>query len=133
VPAHRAFEYAVVRVVPRVEREEFLNVGVILYCKALRFLAARVHVDEARLKAVFPDIDVDEVRRHLDHFVRVAQGGADAGPIGELSQAERFRWLSAPRSTIIQMSPAHAGLCADPANTLDHLMATRVLSPARPQ
>ena len=129
MPAHRAYEYAIVRVVPRVEREEFLNVGVILYCKARRFLEARIHVDEVRLKAAFPDIDLAEVRRHLDHFVRVAQGGADAGPIGELSQAERFRWLSAPRSTIIQMSPAHAGLCADPSEALDHLMATRVLPP----
>lgn len=129
MPARRAYEYAVVRVVPRVEREEFLNVGVILYCKARRFLAARVYLDEARLKAAFPDIDLAEVRRHLDHFVRVAQGGVDAGPIGELPQAERFRWLSSPRSTIIQVSPSHAGLCAEPADTLDHLMATRVLSP----
>ena len=133
MPARRAFEYAVVRLVPRVEREEFLNVGVILYCKARRFLEARVYVDETRLRAVFPDIDLDEVRRHLDHFVRVAQGGVDAGPIGELPQAERFRWLSAPRSTIIQLSPAHAGLCVDPADALDHLMATRVLPSPAPQ
>jgi Protein of unknown function (DUF3037) len=123
MPAH-SFEYAVVRVVPRVEREEFLNAGVILYCRSLRFLDARVALDRARLQALSPDpsLDVDTIERALAMIPRICAGDAAAGPIAALDQAERFRWLCATRSTVNQVSPVHAGLCDDPAAMLDHLM-----------
>jgi len=130
MPERECFEAAVLRVVPRVEREEFINVGVVLFCKARRFLAARIALDRARLAALAPGlVDLDEVQQHLDHIRLVCDGAAAAGPIGELTQAERFHWLVAPRSTIIQVSAAHSGLSDDPAQTLDHLMQTMVLLP----
>jgi hypothetical protein len=130
MPSHR-FEYAVVRVVPRVEREEFINAGVILYCRALDYLDARVALDRARLRALFADaaLDLDAVERALAIIPRICAGDPAAGPIAALEQAERFRWLSAPRSTVTQVSPVHVGLCDDPAQTLEHLLATVVATP----
>jgi hypothetical protein len=127
MPSH-SFEYAVVRVVPRVEREEFLNAGVILYCRSLRFLDARVALDRDRLQALSPDPtrDLDTIERGLAMIPRICAGDPAAGPIAALDQAERFRWLCATRSTVNQVSPVHAGLCDDPAAMLDHLMKKMV-------
>src|SRR5690349_8523785 len=111
MPAPSSFDYAIIRVVPRVEREEFINAGVILFCRPRRFLEARVELDRERLAALAPDLDPDLVQRYLEIFPRVAAGGPETGPIGQLPLAERFHWLTAPRSTIIQPSPVHAGLC----------------------
>jgi Protein of unknown function (DUF3037) len=121
------FQYAVVRVVPRVERAEFVNAGVILFCRARRYLAARIALDERRLAALAPA--PSGLREHLDTLVRIAAGDEDAGPIARLSQSERFHWLSSPSSTVIQTSPVHTGLCDDPDEVLRHLMATLVLAP----
>jgi len=129
MPGPSAFDYAIIRVVPRVEREEFINAGVILFCRARRFLEARVELDPRRLAALAPDLDPVLVQRTLDIFPRVAAGGPEAGPIGQLPQAERFHWLTAPRSTIIQPSPVHSGLCTDPAAALTHLLNTMVRLP----
>jgi hypothetical protein len=126
MPTSVAFDYALVRVVPCVERGEFLNVGAILFCRARRFLAARIELDEARLRALWPSVEVDELRPHLDAIPRICAGGPEAGPIGRLPLHERFHWLVAPRSTVIQTSPVHAGLCLDPAETLEHLMERMV-------
>ena len=125
MPGHNVFDYAVIRVVPRVERGEFVNVGVILFCKTLRFLDARVELDASRLLALAPGADVERIRAHLDAIARICNG---AGPIGRLSQSERFHWVTAPRSTIIQTSPVHCGLCDDPAASLDRLLDTLVLT-----
>lgn len=124
MPAPDSFDYAIVRVVPRVEREEFINVGVILFCRTQRFLGAGIELNEERLKALAPHLDIDEVRAHLDLIPRICQG--DDSPIGQLSQAERFHWLITPRSTVIQVSPVHTGLCANPAQALAHLLQTMV-------
>ena len=121
-----SFEYAVIRVVPYVERGEFINVGIVLYCRARSFLDARIALDEARLRALAPGADPAEIMSYLESMQRICRGGPDSGPIGRLTQRERFHWLVAPRSTVIQTSPAHAGLCHDPAAMLDHLMATVV-------
>src|SRR5688500_16186728 len=111
MPTLAAFEYAVIRVVPRVEREEFINVGVILYARTKRFLGVRLAVNESRLRAFAPDMDYEAVMTHLSIMPRVAAGGKGGGPIGELTLPERFYWLVAPRSTVIQCSPVHSGLC----------------------
>lgn len=129
MPERSSFDYAIIRVVPRVEREEFINVGVVLFCRERRFLAARVELDEKRLAAFAPWLNMSEVKTHLDALLRVAAGGEDAGPIGQLSQAERFHWLVAPRSTIIQPSPVHSGLCSDPEASVEHLLRTMVHPP----
>jgi hypothetical protein len=115
------FQYAVVRVVPRVERGESLNAGVILLCRPKRFLAARTALDLGRLRALAPDVDAAVIETHLSAMERVARGEADAGPIAALGQGERFHWLVAPSSTIIQPSEVHTGICDDPADELDHL------------
>jgi hypothetical protein len=120
MPAH-PFQYAVVRVVPRVERGESLNAGVILLCRPKRFLAARVALDADRLRAVAPDVDPAAIETHLAAIERIAAGAADGGPIAGLGLAERFHWLVAPSSTVIQPSEVHSGLCDDPAEELDHL------------
>lgn len=117
-----AYDYAVIRVVPQVEREEFINVGVVLSCPTCRFLGTRIHLDPARLHAFAPSLDEEIVRAHLASFEAVSRGGAEAGPIGELPARQRFHWLVAPRSTVIQTSPAHPGLCHDPALTLEKLL-----------
>jgi hypothetical protein len=106
-----SFDYAVLRVVPRVEREEFVNVGVIVFCLEKRLLEARVHVDEARLLALWPGLDVETVRQHVQAVERICAGDATAGAIASLSQRERFHWLIAPRSTMIQTSVVHTGIC----------------------
>ena len=130
MPARRAFDYAVVRVVPRVEREEFVNAGVILHCVTERFLGARVELDEARLRALAPGVDLALVRRHLGAIERICAGEAGAGPIARLPQKERFHWLTAPRSTIIQTSPVHPGMCEGPREALERLMQQMVRPPA---
>lgn len=124
--ADLAYDYAVVRLVPRVERGEFVNVGVILSCPDADFLAAGIELDEVRLRALAPQIDIDAVRANLAIIPRVCAGGADAGPIGALPSRQRFHWLVAPRSTMIQVSPVHTGRTSDPAATLDHLMRCMV-------
>ena len=121
-----SFEYAVIRVVPRVEREEFLNAGVILFCLESRFLKAKVHLDEKRLRALASDVDVADLREHLRAFEKVADGVEEGGPIAQMGQRERFRWLVAPRSTVIQVSPVHAGLCENPEQMLEQLFARLV-------
>ncbi len=121
-----SFDYAIVRVVPRVERGEFVNAGVILFCLQLDFLAARVAVDEPLLRALWPAADLDLVRNHLEAIPRICAGSPDAGPIGRLSLRERFHWLVAPRSTMIQVSPVHSGLCAQPERALDDLFRQMV-------
>jgi hypothetical protein len=116
----------VIRVVPRVERAEFVNAGVILWCREHDFLESRVELDENRARALDPWLDLDAVRRHLASIAVVCAGGEPAGPIGRLSKRARFDWLVAPRSTIIQTSPVHTGRCSDPAVALRHLVATMV-------
>lgn len=125
-PPRSAFQYAIVRLLPRVERGESLNVGVILLCREMRFLGARTALDERKLAALAPDLDPATVRPHLEAIERVAAGDATAGPIAQLGQGERFHWLVSPSSTIIQPSEVHTGLSDDPAAELDHLMTTLV-------
>jgi hypothetical protein len=124
---NHVFEYAVVRIVPKVERQEFLNVGVILYCPKLKFLNCKFTVDDNRLSAFTSKLDVEEVKSHLRAFEQICAGGNDGGPIGKLDNASRFRWLTANRSTIVQTSQVHPGLCADAAQTLDRLHERLVL------
>jgi hypothetical protein len=119
--APEPFQYAVIRVVPRIEREEFLNVGVMLFCRTMSFLQARVALDRRRLDLISPGVDVDELTAHLWALVRTAAGDADAGPIAQMPQSERFHWLAAPSSTMIQTSSVHSGLCDDPEATLNRL------------
>lgn len=123
---HCPYDYAIVRVVPRVEREEFINVGVILSCPAKDFLEARIELDETRLRMLDPGIDLEAIRANLASIPIICAGGVQAGTIGQLSQRERFHWLVAPRSTIIQTSPVHLGRCTDPAAALQHLLNTMV-------
>ncbi|GAA4359234.1 DUF3037 domain-containing protein [Hymenobacter saemangeumensis] len=126
MPDKHVFEYAVLRVVPRVEREEFLNVGVIVYCRGLGFLQTRYHLPPARLQAFAPGLDVDELVERLRAFERICQGRPEGGAIGQLPPHERFRWLTATRSTVVQTSPVHPGMCADGPATLARLYAQLV-------
>jgi hypothetical protein len=124
-----AFEYVIVRVVPRVERGECINAGVIVICRQQRFLAARIRLDRQRLLALDPALDadvLDELERQLDAIARIAAGNEDAGPIARLSMTERWHWLSAPSSTMIQPSAVHTGLCENPRQELDDLFAEMV-------
>jgi hypothetical protein len=121
------FEYAVIRVVPRVEREEFLNIGVILYCAKQKFLQAIYQLDEVRLQALYRDLDIAELREHLCSFERICQGDKAAGPIGKLDIASRFRWLIATRSTILQTSKVHPGMSEDALQTLNRLFEQLVM------
>lgn len=121
------FEYAIVRVVPRVEREEFLNAGVILYCRQKAFLQTLLTVDETRLCLFTPVADCAEIKAYLHAFERICNGDADAGPIAKLDKAARFRWLTATRSTIVQTSKIHPGFCVDPLETLARLHMQLVL------
>ncbi|MGZ8541424.1 MAG: DUF3037 domain-containing protein [Chitinophagaceae bacterium] len=121
------FEYAVVRVVPRVEREEFLNVGVILYSRKQNFLQALFKLDESKLKTFSDSLDIEEVKEHLLSFERICNGSADSGPIGQLDTASRFRWLTATRSTVVQTSKVHPGFCNDPAEAIQKLFTQLVL------
>ena len=120
-----SFDYTIVRLVPYVEREEFINVGVILFCRTQRFLKVIIELDEARIKAIAPHCDLVRIKSHLKLLTRICEGDP-IHPIGQLDQAERFHWLVTPRSTTIQVSPVHTGLCHDPAATLDHLISTIV-------
>jgi hypothetical protein len=124
--ARHAFDYAVVRVVPRVERGEQINVGVILYCQTLRFLDARIALDRSRLLAIDPGVDVEEVERALALIPLICRGDAAGGPIAQLPMGERFHWLVSPRSTITQCSPVHSGLCDEPEAALEHLLQKMV-------
>jgi hypothetical protein len=126
MPELKPFDYAVVRVVPRVERGEFINAGVIVSSTALGFLKARVELDERRLAALDPSFDPAIVREHLAAIPRICEGGAGAGPIGLLAPRARFHWLVAPRSTVIQTSPVHTGLCEDGERMLARLFETMV-------
>lgn len=126
MPALQSFDFATIRVVPRVDRGEFINAGVILFCLSQKFLEARVLLDEARLKALWPGTDLEEIREHLEAFPKVCSGANDAGPIARLPVRERFHWLVAPRSTVLQISPVHSGLCDRPENALDELFESLV-------
>ncbi len=127
------FEYAVLRVVPRVERGECINAGVVLYCQAERFLGARVHLDPARLMALDPGADLEAVRAHLEALRSVCAGGPEAGAVGRLPLGERFGWLVAPRSTVVQPSPVHTGLTDDAEAELERLLNRMVLPPSPEQ
>jgi hypothetical protein len=130
VQDHCSYDYAVIRVVPRVDREEFVNAGVIVSCPARGFLDARLDLDEARLRALDPTVDLEAVRANLASIPIICAGGPNAGPIGKLSARERFHWLTAPRSTIIQTSRVHTGRCTSPGDVLEHLLNVMV-RPAR--
>ena len=134
MPARSSFDYAVVRVVPRVERGEFLNVGVILISREQGYLGARVGLDPARLRALAPDLDaatLNELAAHVEAIARIAAGDDQADPIARLTQAERFHWLSAPRSTMVQISEVHGGFSDNPAAELDRLFAALVARPTK--
>ena len=124
MPTPASFDYAIVRVVPYVEREEFVNVGVILFCRTQRFLAAQVELNSERVTALAPEFDLERARESLEIIPRICAG--DDSPIGQLEQAERFHWLVTPRSTSIQVSPVHTGICTNPEESLSHLMETMV-------
>jgi hypothetical protein len=121
------FEYAVVRVVPRVEREEFINTGIILYCRDQRFLGVLFSVDEHRLNALCPLLDIEELKEHLQAFEQIALGDKNAGPIAKLDLAGRFRWLTATSSTVVQASKVHPGLCVNAGEMLVRLHGQLVL------
>lgn len=118
---HNNFEYAIIRVVPQVEREEFINVGVILYCRQQRFLEMKFTLDEERLLSLNPKANVEEIRLHLQAYEKITKGDVEAGPIAALDMASRFRWLTAKRSTVVQSSNVHPGLCKESHSTLHHL------------
>ena len=124
--AEHTYDYAVIRVVPRVDRGECINAGVVLSCPGLDFLDASVVVDPMRIAVLDPSADIEAIQGHLDAVVRICRGGPDAGPVGELPQRARFHWLVSPRSTVIQMSPVHTGRTADPAASLARLVDTLV-------
>ena len=121
------FEYAVIRVVPRVEREEFLNIGVIVYCSRLKYLELIYTLDTDRLLAFYPKLDIAELAQHLQAFEAITKGSKDGGPIAQLDLANRFRWLTATRSTILQSSKVHPGFCGDPTAALQRMHASLVL------
>ncbi|MEQ1832621.1 MAG: DUF3037 domain-containing protein [Candidatus Eisenbacteria bacterium] len=131
MPALLSFDYAVFRVVPRVEREEFVNAGVVLFCLERDFLEARIELDHTRVQALFPGADLAQIEDHLNAVRAVAAGGEGGGPIGRMSIRERFHWLVAPRSTVVQVSPVHTGLCDSPDLALEQLMARVVRRPAQ--
>jgi len=121
VPTPASFDYAILRVVPRVERQEFINAGVVVFCLEKRYLGARIRVDADRIKALWPDTDVELAKEHLEAVRRICEGDPAAGPIAMLSQRERFHWIISPRSTIIQPSPVHTGVCDETDGLLDRL------------
>lgn len=117
------YDFAVIRIVPRVEREEFVNAGIVVFCPARRYLAARVAVHESKVKALWPEADLDLIGRHVETFPKVCAGDSDAGPIAAKPLRDRFHWVVAPRSTMIQISPVHTGLTESPERTLTELFA----------
>jgi len=121
------FEYAVIRIMPRVEREEFMNVGVVLYCPPRKFLQAKFILEKNRVTSFSSEIDIDEICGYLTAFERICAGAKDGGPIAKLSIPERFRWLTATRSTVVQTSKVHPGFCTDPVEMLERLYAQMVL------
>lgn len=121
MPENHLFEYAVIRVVPRVEREEFINVGVILYCKRPQFLGIKFTVNEKRLGALSPELDIDVLTANLNALTQICLGSKEGGPIAKLDAASRFRWITATRSTVVQASKVHPGLCIDATQTLEKL------------
>ena len=127
MPGKYLFEYAIIRIVPRVEREEFLNVGVILYCRDLKYLSSRFTVNKERFKALCGDLDCQEVEEHLQSIERICKGDKAGGPIASLDLASRFRWLTATRSTVVQTSKVHPGFCEDAGATLERLHQQLVL------
>jgi hypothetical protein len=127
VRALNSFDYAVIRIVPWVEREEFFNAGVILFCPEQKFLDARVYLNRKKLEALAPALEADEVQHRLDAVLKICAGDPTAGPIARSSQRARFHWLVAPRSTLIQVSPVHSGICSEPGLTLDRLFQEQVL------
>ena len=127
MPEKHLFEYAVIRVVPRVEREEFLNVGLVLYCKQRRFLETIFHLDKERLQAFSPNLDIQEIEDYLNAFEKISKGSKDGGPIAQLDLPSRFRWLTATRSTIVQVSKTHPGMCGDLEKAKQRLFAELVL------
>lgn len=127
MPEQHLFEYAVLRIMPRVDREEFMNIGVVAYCARQKYLQVIYEINENRWKAFCPQLDLVEVNAYLQAFERICKGGKDAGPIGQLPIAERFRWLTATRSTVVQTSRVHPGLCNDEAAMLQRLYHQMVL------
>ncbi len=123
-----SFDYVVIRIVPLIEREEFFNAGVILFCPQQKFLRARIHLDEKKLKTFAPKLDREDLERRLEGIQKICAGDQTAGPIAHLSQRARFHWLVAPRSTVVQVSPAHSGICEDPQAVLNRLFNEQVLS-----
>ena len=121
MPEKQLYEYAVIRVVPRVDREEFLNVGIILFCKKQSIIKCRYELNRDKLLHLFPELDIDEVEEYLESFQKICEGTEDAGPIGKLDLPSRFRWLTATRSTVVQTSKTHPGLCTDMDKNLEHL------------
>ncbi len=128
MPAFASYEYSVLRVTPSVEREEFVNAGVLLFCRTLRFLGARIALDVRRVLALDPEADIASIQAQLDLIPRIVEGGPGAGQLGELTMGERFRWLASPRNTVVQPSPVHPGLCSDPQAALDSIFARLVLA-----
>lgn len=123
------FQYALLRVVPRVERGEFINAGVVLYCQDAKFLDARIHLDPERLRALDPNLDPETVQAHLEVAHLVCEGGPGAGAVGLLPRGQRFGWLVAPRSTVVQPSPVHTGFADDPEEAIEHLLRVMVHAP----
>lgn len=121
MPAAASFDYSLMRVVPRVERQEFINAGVVVYCPERQFLGARMRLNRDRLLALWPDVDVAVVEQHLEAVERICAGDPAAGEIARMSQRERFHWLTSPRSTIVQPSPVHTGVCRETDGLLDRL------------
>ena len=127
MPETSLYDYAIIRVLPRVDREEFINVGVIVSCPDHDFLGCQIHLDEQRLLNLHPGADLLTIREHLEALERICAGGENSGPIGQLPKRNRFHWLVAPRSTMIQTSPVHTGQCTDPAHVVEHLAKKMVL------
>lgn len=127
MPATSSYDYAIIRVIPYVERGECINVGIILFCRTRRFLGMLLHVDQQRLSVFAPQMDLPAVQQQLEHLRYVCYGKDGSGPIGQLPQSERFHWLVAPRSTIVQPSSVHSGLCSDPEAALQNLLKKLVL------
>jgi len=125
------FEYALLRVVPRVERGEFINAGVVLYCQDAKYLDARIHLDLERLKALDPNLDPETILAHLEVARKVCEGGPEAGAVGLLPPGQRFGWLVAPRSTVVQPSPVHTGSTEDPEESIEHLLRVMVRKPGQ--
>ena len=127
MPATSSYDYAIIRIVPLVERGECINIGVILFCRTQCFLDMLIHLDQRRLSTFAPDLDFSFVQQRIEALVQICHGNQASGPIGQLSQAERFHWLVSPHSTIIQTSPVHCGICSDPISTLQDLLQKLVL------